>query len=475
MKCSLNIIPLLLACPCHGEKEITQAIERVKEMRSLEGKNITKNIQFVLTRQASELTDDALVAVTELFDKQILEFFRLTQSANVGRKEYAILNISSNVQSQIVDSVFVLGAAGVLNSIGVLTRTRSRLLQTFDNSYIYLPQEGKLRSLQGDSNMGIIVSSLLIDVSSKINLNEDEEGIAPDILAHVRDFFSPAGSNSLSFMDSAQKIQDKFGNYPLMNITNIDIGKTPLWESPYNYLDEQQEQNSNPLPLGQRNAPTNAGNKYPGTSVTTGISPTWIGIAVGGTILAIAAIISGVLVSQMVKRSKKQCNKRGNPLPHSLESDAQLSHKSSPPAQDVANNIEVGRTSQNISDNILQNQNAATPQNDSNSEEKHMEKMFSPETNGPVQTVAQLPAVPIEDGVGCTSLGLGSSLMSIFGKSLNVTGDKPERRTDNKSNSSFFAGTSTTSQTVSEKKVHFKDLDLDMLNLNFHHHLTNMK
>jgi len=248
-----------------------------------------ESIKLVLTPQPIELTDPVKQSFLSLFDEAMENFVGLQQllSWHVS-SEVEVEAVSSAIESQTIDSIFVLGA-GSSN-----TRSHSRGL------------------LDGVSS-GTVVSSLNFVLSTAVSLLVDAEDNLdpPNLKKYVVDFFSESGDTSTSFVEAARHIRDENGNYPLADLQTIGVDKSSLYDSPFSYLDNNVQETTSNVPSNRvSGAATQDMNAQPSTPPGEYKGSNWMWFTIAGAGVAVL-VITGLTVA-LVRKRRREVSSNGS-------------------------------------------------------------------------------------------------------------------------------------------------------------------
>ena len=244
-----------------------------------------ESIKLVLTPQSIELTGTAKQSFISLFDEAMENFVGLQQllSWHVS-SEVEVEAVSSAIESQIIDSIFVLGAASSN------TRSRSRGL------------------LDGVSS-GTVVSSLDVVLSTAVSLLIDAEDNLdpPNLKKYVVDFFSESGDTSTSFVEAARHIRDEKDDYPLAGLQAIGVDKSSLYDSPFSYLDSSVQETMSTSDTNINNVPSNrvsGATAQDMNAQTSTPGSNWLWFTIAGAGVAVL-VIAGLAVALVRKRRRE--------------------------------------------------------------------------------------------------------------------------------------------------------------------------
>mmetsp|Transcript_31089 Transcript_31089/g.93238 ORF Transcript_31089/g.93238 Transcript_31089/m.93238 type:complete len:214 (+) Transcript_31089:211-852(+) len=149
---------------------------------------VIKRTKLILTPQSNVLSGVVAKYLMSLLDQALFNYAQLTQSLAVGRgvQERKISNVSSNLVSQMVDSVFVLGASDAYQNL--IDTNNARTLLRGDKGQV--SHSGGLRLLD-EVSAGVLVSSLELDFSMLFALEKlTKEGPSvPDASKYMAQFF----------------------------------------------------------------------------------------------------------------------------------------------------------------------------------------------------------------------------------------------------------------------------------------------
>lgn len=261
----------------------------VRRIQSRTDYALVEKPKLILTPQSDELSEVAEKAFVALLDQALFNYAQLSQSlaVNNGMPEQKISNVSSRLQSQMVNSVFVLGAADAYQNLVGGNRARS-LLRGDTN----ISQPNTQRTLEADP-AGAIVSSLELSISMSFNLGETEPEAfsVPSPNTYLEDFFAVDSATSTSFISAAQEIRDEFGRKPLSRLRYIGIGEAVLWKTPYAFIEEKSQYSGFP------DVQSRSGNGAAKASIDSDFQQSlpWMAIAIVFSFIAVAVIIGALI------------------------------------------------------------------------------------------------------------------------------------------------------------------------------------
>lgn len=265
---------------------------------------IVTNTKLVLTPQSNGLSEAATSSLVTLLDQTLFNYAQLTQSLSVGRglPERKISHVSSRKRSQMIDSVFVLGASDAYQTLVGETRART-LLRGDKEAY----QPSGQRSQADDSPAGVIVSSLELDLSTSFALEETEAAAfsVPDATSYIHDFFAIDSTTGASFVNAAKEIVDEYGQKPLSGLRYIGVGDNILWSNPYTFIDEQSQ-----LP-GMESRSYGPG-ETPLTNTNSSLEQSlpWMAIAIVFSFVAFAVIIGALIFVLSGARNNRELSRQ---------------------------------------------------------------------------------------------------------------------------------------------------------------------